>query len=689
MNELDQKINTHFPGLVVRKDLVKTVKGNAIVPSYVLEYLLGQYCATSDEPTIQTGIETVKEILRKHYVHRNEAGLVRSNIMEKGRYKVIDKIGVALNDKADVYEAEFSNLGIKKVLVDSGTVKTHPKLLVSGVWCIADIEYEFTEDKNASPWILSTLKPIQLSQFDFDSYLEARKQLTTDEWIDLLIQSIGFNPEMFGKRSKLTQLVRLIPFCERNYNLIELGPKGTGKSHIYSEFSPHGILISGGEITVPKLFVNNSSGKIGLVGYWDCVAFDEFAGKQKRVDKALVDIMKNYMANKSFSRGVETLGAEASMVFVGNTQHTVPYMLKHSDLFCELPDKFYDSAFLDRIHFYIPGWEVDIIRGEMFSNGYGFVVDYLAEILRSLRNHDYSDRYKEHFSLSSDISTRDRDGINKTFSGLMKILFPHDGATKEEIEELLRFAIEGRKRVKDQLMRIDSTYGNVRFTYQDSDGQAKPVTTLEEEEYPGYYHKTIAEGEDGEILEAAQPGSPQGPSEPLAPAEPALKEKHLTFQENQKGLSFDTLLGPYLKGATAITTTDPYIRLFYQMRNFMEFLETVVKHKAPDEEVSVHLVTTEDEFKGEQQKENFEKMKESASAVGVNFTWEFDGTGTIHARHIVTDHGWKISLDRGLDIFQHYEMNDAFTFANRLQQYRPCKAFEVTFIKHKREAEGE
>lgn len=681
MNGLDQKINTHFPGLVVRKDLVKTVKGNAIVPSYVLEYLLGQYCATSDEPTIQTGIETVKEILAKHYVHRNEAGLVRSNIKEKGRYKVIDKISVDLNDKKDVYEAQFSNLGIKEVLVDSGTVKKHPKLLVGGVWCIADLEYEFTEDKSASPWILSTLKPIQLSHFDFDSYVEARKQFTTDEWIDLLVQSIGFNPEMFGKRSKLTQLIRLIPFCERNYNLIELGPKGTGKSHIYSEFSPHGILISGGEVTVPKLFVNNSSGKIGLVGYWDCVAFDEFAGKQKRVDKALVDIMKNYMANKSFSRGVETLGAEASMVFVGNTQHTVPYMLKHSDLFCELPDKFYDSAFLDRIHFYIPGWEVDIIRGEMFSNGYGFVVDYLAEILRSLRNHDYSDRYKEHFSLSSDISTRDRDGINKTFSGLMKIVFPHGGSTKEEVEELLRFAIEGRKRVKDQLMRIDSTYGNVRFTYQEIDGQTKSVATLEEEEYTSYYHKTIADGEAGNTLEATQPGSHQYPSEPLALAEPVLKEKHLTFQENQKGLSFDTLLGSYLKGATAITVTDPYIRLFYQMRNFMEFLETVVKYKAPDEEVSVYLVTTEDEFKGEQQRENFEKMKESASSVGVNFTWEFDSTGTIHARHIVTDHGWKISLDRGLDIFQHYDMNEAFTFANRLQQYRPCKAFEVTFIK--------
>jgi len=319
----------------------------------------------------------------------------------------------------------------------------------------------------------------------------------------------------------------------------------------------------------------------------------------------------------------------------------------------------------------------------MFSDGYGFVVDYLAEILRSLRNHDYSDRYREHFSLSPDISTRDRDGINKTFSGLMKILFPHDGAKKKEIEELLRFAIEGRKRVKDQLMRIDSTYGNVRFSYLSAEGQAQPVTTLEEEEYANSYHKTIAESGDGEIVEAAQTHPPPVASKPSALAEPALKEKHLTFQENQKGLAFDTLFGPYLKGATVITVTDPYIRLFYQVRNFMEFLETVVKLKAPDEEVAVHLVTVEDECKGEQQKEKFEKIKESASSVGVNFTWEFDGTGTLHARHIVTNHGWKISLDRGLDIFQHYEMNDAFTFANRLQQYRPCKAFEVTYLKNK------
>lgn len=678
MNQLDIKINEHFPGLVVRKDLVKAVKGNAIVPSYVLEYLLGQYCATSDEASIQTGIETVKEILRRHYVHRNEAGLVRSNIKEKGRYKVIDRISVGLNDKADVYEASFANLGISKVLVDSGTVKAHPKLLVGGVWCIADIEYEFVEDQKVCPWLLSTLKPIQLSHFDFDSYVAARQHFTTDEWIDLLIQSIGFNPQLFGKRSKLTQLIRLIPFCERNYNLIELGPKGTGKSHIYSEFSPHGILISGGEVTVPKLFVNNASGKIGLVGYWDVVAFDEFAGKQKRVDKSLVDIMKNYMANKSFSRGVETIGAEASMVFVGNTQHTVPYMLKHSDLFDELPGKFYDSAFLDRIHFYIPGWEVDIIRGEMFSDGYGFVVDYLAEILRAMRNRDYSNRYTEHFSLSSDMSTRDRDGINKTFSGLMKILFPHGEATQEDIEELLQFSVEGRKRVKDQLLRIDSTYSTVHFAFEDGQGQSRSIKTLEEEEYPHYYAQTVAEGGvEGDF----EPVLPETQLPTLAPVKPALEEKHLVFQENQRGVSFDRLFGAYLEAARSITITDPYIRQFFQARNLMEFLETVAKYKSKELEVAIHLITSEDDYPNSQQKDYLNQMAEACLSVGIDFTWELDRTGTIHARHIVTDHGWKILIDRGLDIFQRYEMGDAFTFTNRLQQFRPCKAFEVTFLR--------
>ena len=682
MNPLDQKITQHFAGLVVRKDLVKLVKGNAIVPSYVLEYLLGQYCATADEASIQSGIETVREILRTHYVHRNEAGLVRSTIRERGRHKVIDKISVDLNDKKDVYEATFANLGIKQVLVDVGTVKNHPKLLVSGVWCIADLEYEYTDDRHVSPWLLASIKPIQLSQFDMEGYLAARRHFSTDEWIDLLLQSMGFNPEMFGRRSKLLQLVRLIPFCERNYNLIELGPKGTGKSHIYSEFSPHGILISGGEITVAKLFVNNASGRIGLVGYWDTVAFDEFAGKGKRADKALVDILKNYMANKSFSRGIETLGAEASMAFVGNTQHTVPYMLRHSDLFDDLPDQYHDSAFLDRLHFYIPGWEVDIIRGEMFSDGYGFVVDYLAEILRSLRNFDYSLLYRDHFELSSDLSTRDRTGVQKTFSGLMKILFPHKEASAEETEEILRFAMEGRKRVKDQLMRIDATYADVHFTFTDQSGRTVAVKTLEQEQYPKFYADHAQGDEDQADEQSAEPlDAPLATASPTANTEAVLTEGHVTFQENQRGVSYATLFGPYLAGAHHLVITDPYIRQFRQARNLMELMEVIAGQKADEEEIAVHLVTVKDEYKDFQQREYFEQMQTSGASLGIHFTWEFDASNTIHARHIVTDHGWKILLDRGLDIFQHYDMNDAFAFNNRLQQHRTCKAFEVTYLR--------
>ncbi|MEZ7891084.1 MAG: BREX system Lon protease-like protein BrxL [Candidatus Wallbacteria bacterium] len=683
MNELDKKINDYFTGLVVRKDLVKLVKGNAIVPTYVLEYLLGQYCATNDEPSIISGIETVKEILKNHYVHRNEAGLVRSMIREKGRYKVIDKISVSLNDKKDTYEAEFSNLGIDKLLVDSSTVKTYPRLLVSGVWCIADVEYDYREDKSICPWVLSTIKPIQLADFDFESYTALREKFTTDEWIDILIQSIGFNPELFSRRSKLTQLVRLIPFCERNYNLIELGPKGTGKSHIYSELSPHGILISGGEVTVPKLFVNNSTGRIGLVGYWDAVAFDEFAGKQKRVDKALVDIMKNYMANKSFSRGVETLGAEASMVFVGNTQHIVPYMLKYNDLFDDLPDKYYDSAFLDRLHYYIPGWEVDIIRGEMFSDGYGFIVDYLAEALRKLRNFDYSDRYKQYCKISDNISTRDRDGINKTFSGLMKILFPAGNAKPEEIEELLRFAMEGRKRVKDQLMRIDTTYTAVKFSFTGINGKEQAVTTLEEDEYPRYYYKKRMYSSAGPEKTESSETSPAISAEPLqeSPAEPAptgLAEKHVVIKENQRGITYESLFWPYIEGASKIVITDPYIRVFHQVRNLMEFLEIIAKNKPCEDEFNVHLVTVD-----AQQQELLIQLKDACSGTGINFSWEFEENTSIHARHIVTDHGWKILLDRGLDIFQIYDWKNVLAFTNHLQQVRTCKAFEVTYIKNK------
>ena len=685
-SELDRKINRLFPGAVVRKDLVKAVKGNAIVPSYVLEYLLGQYAASDDEATIRAGIETVHKILADHYVHRNQSELVKSTIKERGRHRVIDKVAVTLNEKDDIYEAEFSNLGIKGVIVDSATIKAHPKLLVGGVWCICDVEYSHTDETRSVPWIMGSIKPIQMSNFDFEGYLTARREFTTDEWIDLLVQSIGFNPELFGRRAKLIQLVRLIPFVERNYNLVELGPKGTGKSHIFSEFSPHGMLISGGEVTVPKLFVNNANGRIGLVGYWDVVAFDEFAGKKKRTDRALVDIMKNYMANKSFSRGVETLGAEASMVFVGNTSHTVPYMLKHSDLFDELPESYHDSAYLDRLHHYIPGWEVDTIRSEMFSDGYGFVVDYIAEVLKSMRTADYSDRYQEHFTLSSEIATRDRDGIHKTFSGLMKILYPHGEASPEEIEEILRFAIEGRKRVKDQILRMDSTMADVKFGYMDTTGEWHPVSTLEEDEYPDYYHqecRTDSEesADENEPATGATTSSADDEVSPEPVVEAPLFEGHRDFQENQRGVSFDTLLVPYLRGAGQITITDPYIRKFHQARNLMELIEEIARIKDAADELHVKLLTSENTDGEEQVHKQLEfllKVKQGAATAGINLDVAFDNT--IHDRSIVTDTGWKILLGRGLDIFQ-YVSGDAFDLAAKLQEYRQVRAFGVTYIR--------
>ncbi len=677
MTSLDQKINKYFAGLVVHKDLTKTIKGNAIVPSYVLEYLLGQHCATDDEASIQSGIETVKNILTKHFVHRNESELIKSTIKEKGRHKVIDKVTVELNDKAGVYEAQFTNLGLRKVQVDSDYIKKHPKLLVGGVWCIAELSYQPVEEVKQEPWHLESLKPIQVAHVDVDQFLTARKEFSTEEWMDVLLQSMGFNPEMFSRRGKLLLLVRLIPFCERNYNLIELGPKGTGKSHIYSEFSPHGILISGGEITVAKLFVNNASGKIGLVGYWDCVCFDEFAGKDKKVDKNLVDIMKNYMANKSFSRGIEMLGAEASMVFMGNTRKSVPYMMKHSNFFDELPDKYIDPAFLDRIHFYNAGWETSPLRSELFTSGFGFIVDYLAEVLRHLRNQDFSHAYQKHFTLNSEITTRDRDGVQKTFSGLMKVLFPNQNSTKQEAEEILAFALEGRRRVKEQILKIDETFASVTFSYTDLESNKETeVTTLEAKQYPTLVrHDRTTAPQQSEELPLDQHDAPFATVKDSVKAKPG----HLVVPENSKGYGFRRLFAAHLRGARQISVQDPYIRAFWQIRNLMEFMQLIHELTPEGEETKVVVLTKSDPDRCVEQEDNLRKIQESCAGSRVSLEYSYDNTDGFHARSITTDTGWKISLDRGLDIFQRYEISP-FSLATCVQEERLTKAFEVSYL---------
>jgi ATP-dependent Lon protease len=633
---------------------------------------------------IKSGLEAVRRILAKHYVHRNQAELVKSTIKENGRHKVIDKLTVELNEKGGFYEAEFANLGLKKVPVSDDFVRRFPKLLVGGIWCITDVTYEISEDTKASPWQIDTLKPIQIAKIEFDEFVNARAHFTTDEWMDVLMQTVGFNPDMFGRRAKLLTLIRLVPYCERNYNLLELGPKGTGKSHVYAEFSPHGMLISGSEVTAPKLFVNNSNGKIGLVGYWDCVCFDEFAGKDKKVDKALVDIMKNYMANRSFSRGVEQLTAEASMVFMGNTQKSVAYMLKHSNFFEPLPDKYLDSAFLDRIHAYNPGWEVAPIRNELFTSGYGFVVDYLAEVLKHLRNEDFTGAYKQSCEITSELSTRDQTGVEKTFSGLMKLLYPDGRATTDELEELLAFAMEARRRVREHIVRIDDTFNRHDFVYRSlASGASVAVRTLEEIQYPTFAEPrgkppaqpaADAEGESDDESKSNKPSETNTASDAIA------KPGHLVVPENTRGWSYRRLFGPHLRGATKIRISDPYVRQFFQARNVMEFLNMVHELVPEGDEVSVHLVTQSDPDTSVRQAENLNQMASAFSGSKVAFSWELDQSPNFHARSISTDTGWKITIDRGLDIFQRFETGP-FSVEQAIQECRLTRGAEISYLR--------
>ncbi|MBP6234868.1 MAG: BREX system Lon protease-like protein BrxL [Saprospiraceae bacterium] len=665
---LQSKISILYDGKVVKKSLAKSIKTNAIVPTYVLEYLLGQHCASFDEDIVRDGLEKVKAIIANNYVNRDEAELIKSKIREGQVYRIIDKIEGKLNDKRDRYEVTFTNLGIKNIPVNTEIISHHPKLLTGGVWAIISINYLHQE--GGSPWIIEQIKPIQISNVDIPEFITLRKEFTTEEWKQLLLQTLGLNPDQFSDQQALMQFARLIPFCERNYNLIELGPKGTGKSHVYSEFSPHGILISGGEVTTAKLFVNNASNTIGLVGVWDTVAFDEFAGKDKKVSKDLVDIMKNYMANKSFSRGKDSIGAEGSMVFVGNTKHSVPYMMKHADLFEPLPESYYDSAFLDRIHFYLPGWRVDIIRSDMFTDGYGFIVDYFAEILHHLRTKDYSGLLEKHFVLDNTLTTRDKTAIYKTFGGLMKILYPHQEYTESEAKEILDFAIEGRRRVKVQLEKMDETFREVETHFRYTQGKnVIEIITLEEIEF------NLANKPESIPDTGSSDTTAQGQSQT-----PTLEEKSKYVKDGQTGISYKNLFKDYLFGSKEIHITDPYIVKFYQIKNLYEFMQMIYENKPIDEEVVVKLFTKEDTSDNNQEAQLIQ-LQSSLEGTGIDFHYDLNLSSTSHERFIDTDLGWTIILGRGLDIFQLHDFKNPFNLSNNIQEKRMCKEFNVTYKK--------
>lgn len=468
---IDKKLRSFFDGKIVRKDLTKSIKEGANVPVYVLEFLLGQYCSSDDPSIIEEGVSTVKRILADNYVRPDEAQKILSVLRQRGSYTVIDKITINLNIKKDRYEAEFSNLGVKEIPVSEEYPSKYDRLLCGGIWCIVQLEYDFIEeDKNSSPIKIRKLTPVQMPHVDINELKNGRKEFDKDEWISVILRSIGMEPDNFTYREKWLLLARMIPLVENNFNLCELGPRSTGKSHVYKEISPNSILVSGGQTTVANLFYNMGRKTVGLVGLWDCVAFDEVAGIKFK-DKDGIQIMKDYMASGSFARGKEEKVASASMVFVGNINQSVDVLLKTSSLFDPFPPEMgTDTAFLDRIHCYVPGWEIPKFRPHHFTNDYGFITDYLSEFLRELRKEQHGDEIDKYFRLGQNLNQRDTIAVRKMVDGLVKLIYPHGEYSKEDLEEILVFSLEMRRRVKEQLKKLGGMeFYDVNFSYIDND----------------------------------------------------------------------------------------------------------------------------------------------------------------------------------------------------------------------------
>ena len=685
--ELQQKVMNAFIGKVVRKDLAFLVKGGLPVPTYVLEYLLGQYCASDDEEVINEGLEKVKQVIKNNYVHRAEAESVKGIIRENGKHRIIDKVTVVLNEKDDEYHATFANLGLSGVPIGTEYVRKNPKLLSgNGVWCIVTIGYISGESIKVR-WEIQNLKPIQVSNIDLQEYIDQRQNFSTDEWIDFLMHTVGLNPEVMNRREKFITLARLLPHVENNFNFMELGPKGTGKSHVFQELSPYGVLVSGGDVTSARLFVKIQGNKeiLGLVGYWDVVAWDEFEQQKGRnVDAVLIDTMQNYLANKSFNRGKATHEASASMSFVGNTKHTVPFMLRNSHLFESIPTAFIKGAFLDRIHLYNPGWEIKMLKKNSFSKGYGLITDYIAAVLHAMRNDDRTAVLNEYAKFDGSLSERDHLAIRKTFSGMMKLLYPDGRMTDQEAYELIDFAAESRKRVKDQLYVIDETFKAepAHFKYINlKNGLEIQVETLER--ISNGHIESVAsttssnDTESNNSNEAEVTANNNGADDVQAakrPRIPLLQEKSMTFRMGQTGVSYEKLFAPYMRDAKVITVEDPYIRASWQIKNFMEFALMLINTR-PVDDLKLNLVTNEEEEKIPDLIDKLDDIKDDLASYGIEFEYKLRD---FHDRCIKTDTGWTITLGRGLDMFEKY---NTYSIASSRQDMRKCKEFMVTFMK--------
>ena len=672
MDKLDKKVTGIFDGKVVRKDLLHRIKKGTNVPTFVLEFLLARYCASDEDAEIQGGLEAVLESLNDNYVRPNEANKAQSKVATKGKYKFIDKVHVNYVEKDRRHWAALENFDSRRVAISEKFYRDNDRLLQGGLWCEVTIAYNEIEDDDYAFYI-EDLRPIQLSRFNFEQYCEGREQCSRDEWLDIILRSVGLEPSKLSPRIKMHFVARLLPLVEPNFNFIELGPRGTGKSYFFSEFSPYSTLLSGGQATKATLFYNNQRKKIGLVGFWDTVAFDEVGGIKVK-DPDTIQIMKDFMANGRFSRGVEVI-ADASMAFVGNLDLSVSQIVNSEvyDLFQPLPKEF-DLAVMDRFACYLPGWEMPKNSSEFLTNNYGFITDYLAEAFHhQLKQTNRFEEVNKRIHLGCSVEGRDEKGIKKTVAAFLKILHPSSSPSDEEFHEYVEYAIECRRRVKEQMnkRKSDDEFSKINLSYIGLDGkevivycpESKSAAATQEpmrrdihtDEVPVHLTNAAHQPVDSSrsVVEATLPvveEVAESPQETVleVPVIEELKEQHYTIHYGATGYSYESIIGPYLEGAKSIEIEDPYVRVTHQIHNFVRFCEAIIKTPTVRK---VRLITSyDDDTDVREMSERLSELKQSLLELDIEL--ELKVNEHMHDREIRIDNGWTVKIGRGLDFFQ-------------------------------------
>lgn len=691
MNALNDKINAIFPGRVVRKDLVQRVKKGTNAPTFVLEFLLARYCATDDPDEIEAGLAAVNETLQGNFVRPNESNAAQSLVQQKVSHKFIDKVRVTHNEKEKRHWAEMENFGSRRIAISDSLYRGNPRLLEGGLWCevVVGYNYEPGEDEDDYTFLIQELRPIQVSRFDFDSFVSERGQFTTDEWRALILRSIGMEADNLTPRQQMHYLGRLLPLVEANYNFVELGPRGTGKSYTFSEFSPYSTLISGGQTTTATLFYNKTRRQVGIIGYWDNIAFDEVAGIKVK-DPGTIQILKDYMANGRFSLGTEVI-APASLAFIGNIDDSISEIVRSSkhDLFKPLPAEF-DLAVIHRFHLYLPGWEIPSNADNLLTREYGFITDYMAEAFHHLFKHrNYFSAVKKRAKLGPGFQGRDEAAVYKTTAGFIKLLHPDGECTDEEFEHYLSYAIEGRRRVKEQLnkRKKDEEFAEIQLGYTNTKGEKIEVHCPETQGIEATLNPRSPE---------ATPESPE-PAKPTIQAVPQLetsattetltvsviaqacpmelKDKYFTIRYGDTGCSYRSIFGDYLSGAKKLVIQDPHIRREHQIGNLLQLCELAVETGTI---MTIELVTTaENPDQQANAEQKLDDLKETLADCDVAFIYRFADQAP--EREIRTDTGWRIQMDRGLEIYQGQANKIRIGATN--YDLRPCMETRVSISK--------